>query len=236
MPMFFLLLALALTPVWSMQTTNTGRLTLVVRDEAGTPLAGVEVGLYHDADEGRREVGTYTTDSAGQVVFDTLQWGLYIVQFRGTLANGAVMQPAPQQNLGLLDDGSGAGNGFGVRFAEADRTELFVLTRAANPAVAVPAFDLAPHASAPPQPVTPVPYEQLAAQPSQPRAAASTGLSAPQQPRAAASAPMSAPVVAPPPTMRRIAPWACVVGLLILAAPIALGWYRAHQEGRIHAR
>jgi hypothetical protein len=234
--MFYLLLCLALMPVWSAQTANTGQLTLVVRDEAGLPLANVELALYHDADEGRRELGTYTTDSAGQVVFDTLQWGLYIVQFRGTLANGAVMQPAPQQNLGLLDDGSGAGNGFGVRFAEADRTELFVLTRAANPAVAVPAFDLAPNASAPPQPVTPVPYEQLAAAQGQPSAAANTVQAPVQDARPAASAPPPAPVTAPTTTRQRIVPWLCVVPIIVLAAPIALGWYRAHQEGRTHAR
>ncbi len=234
--MFFLLLCLALTPVWSAQTANTGRLTLIVRNEAGTPLANVEIGMYHDADNGRRELGTYTTDSTGQIVFPTLQWGLYIVQFRGTLANGAVMQPAEQQNLGLLDDGSGAGNGFGIRFAEAERMELFVLTRAANPAVAVPAFDLAPNASAPPQPVTPVPYEQFAAAPSQPSAAASTVRPSVQAARPAASAPMPAPVVVPTTATRRIAPWACVVGLAILVAPIALGWYRTYQEGRTHAR
>ena len=234
--MFFLVLVLALTPVWSAQTANTGRLTLVVRDEAGMPLANVEIGMYHDADEGRRELGTYTTDSTGQVVFDTLQWGLYIVQFRGTLANGAVMQPAEQQNLGLLDDGSGAGNGFGVRFAEADRTELFVLTRAANPAVAVPAFDLAPNASAPPQPVTPVPYEQLAAAQGQPSAAASTVQPAAQQARAAASAAAPAPVATPAPMQRRISLWLCLVPVLLLAAPVVWGWYRAQQEGRRHVR
>ncbi len=233
--MFFLLLVLVLTPMWSMQTANTGQLTLIVRDEAGAPLANVEIALYHDADEGRRELGMYTTNSAGQVVFPTLHWGLYIVQFRGTLANGAVMQPAEQQNLGLLDDGSGAGNGFGVRFAEADRTELFVLTRAANPAVAVPAFDLAPNASAPPQPVTPVLDDHAAA--SSPPSAAASIVQAPVPPaQPAASAPAPAPVATPPPVRQRILPWLCVVPIIVLAAPIALGWYRAHQEGRTHAR
>ena len=146
------------------------------------------------------------------------------------------MQPASQQNLGLLDDGSGAGNGFGVRFAEAERTELFVLTRAANPAVAVPAFDWAPNASAPPQPVTPVPYEQLAAAPSQPSAAASI-VQAPVQPaRPASSATVPAPVATPAPMQRRIPLWLCLVPMLLLSAPVVWGWYRAQQEGRRHVR
>jgi hypothetical protein len=35
---------------------------------------------------------------------------------------------------------------------------------------------------------------------------------------------------------RRIPFWLCLVPVLLLAAPVAWGWYRAHQEGQTHAR
>ncbi len=133
-----------------------GRLTLVVRDGDGLPLPSIHVALYHDADAGRVELGERTTDQAGQIVYPDLQWGLYIVQFRGALPSGQAILPAERQNLGLLDDGSGAGNGFGVRFARTERTELFVLKTVAGEPNAVPMFDLASGPDQPPRPVDPL--------------------------------------------------------------------------------
>ena len=157
--LMLLLLTLALvTPATSWgQEAGRGTLTLVVRDPTGVRLAGVTVALYHDTDlDGRVLISTTTTDQAGQLVYPDLVWGLYIVQFRGAAPDGRSILPAAQQNLGLLDDGSGIGDGFGVRFVEVERTELFVLGSNPDTPNAVPMFDLAAGPDAPPQPIDPL--------------------------------------------------------------------------------
>ncbi|HEX6291296.1 MAG TPA: carboxypeptidase regulatory-like domain-containing protein [Herpetosiphonaceae bacterium] len=139
-------------------TAEAGRgdLTIVVRDRDGERLPGVVVALIHDTDDGRVLIGETRTDAQGQIHYPALPWGLYIVQFRGTALDGRSILPPDQQNLGLLDDGSGVGGGFGVRFAEVARTELFVLATVPGEAHAVPMFDDAPHAQATPEPIDPL--------------------------------------------------------------------------------
>jgi hypothetical protein len=152
-----LLLIMLLTLISSATTPDAerGQLTIVVRDPAGQRLPNVHVALIHDADDGRVLVGEQRTDGAGQIVYPDLPWGLYIVQFRGSLGQQPILPPE-RQNLGLLDDGTGASGGFGVRFAEQARTELFVLATVRGEAHAVPMFDLALHAEATPEPVDPL--------------------------------------------------------------------------------
>ena len=132
-----------------------GDLTVIVRDREGQRLPHVLVALIHDADDGRVLISEQRTDVAGEIRYRDLPWGLYIVQFRGTLGQQPVLPP-DRQNLGLLDDGTGASGGFGVRFAEAERTELFVLTSVPGEAHAVPMFDLAPSVQATPEPLDPL--------------------------------------------------------------------------------
>jgi hypothetical protein len=205
-----------------------GRLTLVVRDGNGKPLPAVRVALYHDADDGRVELGERTTDQAGRIVYPDLQWGLYIVQFRGTLPSGQAILPADRQNLGLLDDGSGAGNGFGVRFARTERTELFVLKTIAGEPNAVPMFDLASGPDLPPQPVDPL----LAAATPEPG-------HSDRRARSQASPTADGPTVATAAGVTRgLSPAVVVIGialsglLLLFAGLLLLGWWRARTAAR----
>jgi hypothetical protein len=150
------LLILLLT-ILSLTTPDAGRgqLTIVVRDRDGEPLPNVQVALIHDADDGRVLIGEARTDRDGQIHYVSLPWGLYIVQFRGRVGQRPILPP-DRQNLGLLDDGIGTSGGFGVRFAEQERTELFVLATVPGEPHAVPMFDLAANAEAIPEPVDPL--------------------------------------------------------------------------------
>lgn len=132
-----------------------GQLTIVVRNRDGQRLPGVHIALIHDADDGRVLIGEARTNAQGEITYPDLPWGLYLVQFRGMLGQQPIL-PAERQNLGLLDDGTEASGGFGVRFAEAERTELFVLGNVSGEAHAVPMFDLAPSVQATPAPFDPV--------------------------------------------------------------------------------
>lgn len=152
----YLLIALACLLATLPMQADQGRLTLVVRDGAGQPLPGVRLGLIRDGDAGRVEVGELVTDRAGSAALPDLPWGLYIVQFRGAAPNGQPIVPPAAQNQGLLTDGAGADGGFGVRFAERERTVLFVIDLLPGTPHAVPLFDLARDPAAPPEPVAPV--------------------------------------------------------------------------------
>ena len=144
---FFFLLA-TLTPV----VAGRGDLTLLVRDPAGQAIPQLTVTVFHDTDtDGRVLVATMTTDATGRITLPQLAWGLYIVQFQG-----AGIQSPNEQNMGLLDDGGGVSNGFGVRFAETARTERFVLTPLNGEPALVPLFDMAASDDAPPQPYDPL--------------------------------------------------------------------------------
>jgi hypothetical protein len=153
-----LLLALVLGPVAvAAQDGGRGTLTILIRDPAGTPLPSVTIALFHDTDtDGPVLVTTATTDAAGVIVHSDLAWGLYIVQFQGTAPDGRPMLPADQQNLGVLTDGNGLSVGFGLRFAEAQRIELYVLGRVAGDGRAIPMFDMAASPADPPQPYDPI--------------------------------------------------------------------------------
>lgn len=153
--MHTVLLLLVLLRSVTATTAERGTLTLVVRDATGQPLPGITVALFYDADEGRRVLGARTTDAQGTITEVDVPWGLYIVQFRGTGPDSTAIVAPERQNAGLLDDGSGIGNGFGVRFAEAERTELFVLATLPGATQLVPMFDAAPNAAASPQPIVP---------------------------------------------------------------------------------
>ena len=154
--LLFILVALLPNSAAAMQRGGSGRLIIVVRDDNGTPLAHVQLALIRDGDDGRVPIGERTTDGAGSVIFEALPWGLYIVQFRGSAPDGRPILEPTRQNLGLLDDGQGAGGGFGVRFASTERRELFVLGTVPGERAAVPMFDLAPGPEAPPQRVDPL--------------------------------------------------------------------------------
>jgi hypothetical protein len=149
-----LVLALVLGPVAAAaQDSGRGTLTILIRDPAGTPLAGVTVALFHDTDTaGPVLVTTATTDDAGVIVQSDLAWGLYIVQFQGTAPDGRPLLPADQQNMGVLTDGNGLSGGFGLRFAEAEATSLYVLGSVAGDGHAIPMFDMAASPADPPQP------------------------------------------------------------------------------------
>lgn len=150
-----LIIMLVLLPGTTTPEAGRGQLTIVVRDRDGQRLPNVQIALIHDADDGRVLIGEARTDAQGELHYPDLAWGLYIVQFRGQLGQQPILPPE-RQNLGLLDDGNGASSGFGVRFAEQDRTELFVLTRVPGEAHAVPMFDLAPSVQATPAPFDPI--------------------------------------------------------------------------------
>ncbi|GAA5531194.1 carboxypeptidase-like regulatory domain-containing protein [Herpetosiphon gulosus] len=148
MKLFLLVFFATLTPV----VAGRGDLTLLIRDPAGQPLPQLTVTVFHDTDDaGRVLVATVTTDATGRIMLPQLAWGLYIVQFQGE-----GIQAAEQQNMGLLDDGGGVSNGFGVRFAETARTERFVLTPLNGEPALVPLFDMAASDDAPPQPYDPL--------------------------------------------------------------------------------
>lgn len=231
--MYLSLILFLIFALWQAQTGDVGRLIIVVRDEAGAAIAGVRVGLYHDADDGRQEIGEYVTNADGHVVLENVAWGVYIVQFRGSLPDGQLIQPAEQQNQGLLEDGSGAANGFGVRFASAERAELFVFTSVPNQAVAVPLFDQAPNASAPPQPVNPLENGSIPDMPAfEPQPVATTAAPRQQEQVTAAA---SAAVTLQPSTSRRFSPLVCVVPLVLASVPLLIGWRRAQQAGKRHA-
>jgi|GEM_PF-3806501 len=149
-------LILSLLSLLLFQAPESGTLTLVVRDRAGTPLPGITVALFYDADDGRVAQGERTTDAGGEIVYRDLRWGLYIVQFRGLTPAGQALLPPERQNLGLLEDGSGAANGFGVRFAEDERTELFIVAQVPGETAAVPMFDSAPSRDVVPTPIDPL--------------------------------------------------------------------------------
>jgi hypothetical protein len=154
--LLFILVALLPTSAAAAQPGGSGRLIVIVRDDGGRPLAHVRLALIRDGDDGRVPIGERTTDGAGAVVFEALPWGLYIVQFRGSAPDGRPILEPTRQNLGLLDDGQGAGGGFGVRLASTERRELFVLGTVQGERAAVPMFDLAPGPEAPPRPVDPL--------------------------------------------------------------------------------
>lgn len=153
--MYPFLLLLTILSTTTTPEAGRGDLTVVVRDRDGARLPQILVALIHDADDGRVLISEQRTDREGQIRYQDLPWGLYIVQFRGNLGQQPILPP-DRQNLGLLDDGTGASGGFGVRFAEAERTELFVLATVPGEAHAVPMFDLAPSASATPAPLDPL--------------------------------------------------------------------------------
>jgi hypothetical protein len=216
--MLLLALALALvTPATSWgQEAGRGTLTLVVRDPTGTRLAGVTVALYHDTDlDGRVLIDTRATDQAGQLVYPDLPWGLYIVQFRGVAPDGRAILPPAQQNLGLLDDGSGIGDGFGVRFVELEATSLFVLGSSPDTPNAVPMFDLAPNPDAPPEPIDPL-LAIMAPGPTPTPFSLAAALAAQAQP-----------------TPRRALDTTCLWGMGLLlwlgAILVCLGWVRSRR-------
>lgn len=153
--MYALAVILILLGTFNAAAADHGTLTLVVRDATGQPLPGITVALFYDADDERRALGERTTDAQGTITEVDVPWGLYIVQFRGTGPDGRAMVAPDQQNAGLLDDGSGIGNGFGVRFAEPERTELFVLATLPGATQLVPMFDAAPDRAASPEPIVP---------------------------------------------------------------------------------
>jgi hypothetical protein len=153
MHLFIIILLLLLTT--ATPEAGRGQLTLVVRDRSGQRLPSVQLALIHDADDGRVLIDDARTNAQGELRYPDLAWGLYIVQFRGQVGDRPVL-PAERQNLGLLDDGTGASGGFGVRFAEAERTELFVLGSVPGEPHAVPMFDLAPSVQATPEPFDPL--------------------------------------------------------------------------------
>lgn len=150
-----LILLLTMLSLTATPEAGRGQLTLVVRDRDGQRLPHVQIALIHDRDDGRVLIGEARTDAEGQIHYGSLSWGLYIVQFRGAIGQRPILPP-DRQNLGLLDDGSGASGGFGVRFAEAERTELFVLATVPGEPHAVPMFDLASSVAATPEPVDPL--------------------------------------------------------------------------------
>lgn len=144
--------ARALAPAAS----DTGDLTLIVRDEDGQRMPRLHLLLFHDADTGARLVHHTQTGDDGQVTFTALPYGIYIVQFHGTLPGGRPMQPAERQNAGLKVDGGGRVNGFGIRLAQPQLTQLFVLIQVheADPdGPAIPLFDLAASVRERPRPV-----------------------------------------------------------------------------------
>jgi hypothetical protein len=153
-----LILALAIWPVAAAaQDGGRGTLTILVRDPAGTPLAGVTIALVHDTDTaGPVLIRSATTDADGRITAPDLAWGLYIVQFQGPAPDGRAMLPVDEQNLGILTDGNGLSGGFGLRFAEAARTELYVLGSVAGDGHAIPMFDMAASPADPPQPYDPI--------------------------------------------------------------------------------
>jgi hypothetical protein len=152
------LLALVLGPVAAHAPDGgRGTLTILIRDPAGTPLPSVTIALFHDTDTaGPVLIRSATTDAAGVITAPDLPWGLYIVQFQGTAPDGRPMLPADQQNMGVLTDGNGLSGGFGLRFAEATRTELYVLGSVAGDGHAIPMFDMAASPADPPQPYDPI--------------------------------------------------------------------------------
>lgn len=62
-----LALALAIWPVAAAQDAGRGTLTILIRNPAGTPLAGVTIALLHDTDtDGPVVVTTATTNADGR--------------------------------------------------------------------------------------------------------------------------------------------------------------------------
>ncbi|MBA3469131.1 MAG: prealbumin-like fold domain-containing protein [Herpetosiphonaceae bacterium] len=155
-----LLIALVLIcghQVSAAQEGPSGALTLLVRDSSGQRLGGVSLTVFYDTDlAGRVELGRYTTDARGEVQLDDLAWGTYIIQFRGSAPDGRPIQPPTQQNMGMLDDGSGVANGFGLYFTEPQRVEMYVLGSVRGESNAVPMFDMADTSDAPPEPYDPI--------------------------------------------------------------------------------
>lgn len=129
MRLALLLLAGLLLPAFAAQ----GNLTVIVRDVDGTAMRGITVRLYHDADDGAIVIAERPTDARGSVHFDGMAYGIYIVQFLGS-----AIQPVGDQNAGMQVDGRGVVPGFGVRLAQADLVQPFVLV--GEPLV--PMFDL----------------------------------------------------------------------------------------------
>ncbi len=157
-----ILLLTALMLAWrpgtsAAQTGPRGALTLLVRDQSGQRLADVSLIIFQDTDlDGRVERGRYSTNARGEVQLNDLAWGTYIIQFTGTAPDGRMIQPAAAQNMGMLDDGAGVANGFGLYFVEPQRIEMYVLGTLVGEAEAVPMFDMAASPDAPPEPYDPI--------------------------------------------------------------------------------
>jgi len=134
---------------FTQEGAQNGILNIIVRDPSGVLLRDISINLYRDMDDDTRLlIDRYTTNSDGLIRLQ-LDYGLYIVQFHGTAPNGNPIQPAALQNNALLDDGSGVSNGFGVRFAEPERSELFVIEET------TPYFDMASGVGENPKPFYP---------------------------------------------------------------------------------
>lgn len=200
-----LLSSLLVAPV-AAQDGGTGTLTLIVRDRAGHPLAGVTLALAYDGDLALEPLGSHTTDAAGTVTLPAARHGTYRVTFAGLAPDGRPFLPPERQNLGVLEDGSGQPGGFGIRFAEQAATILFAIGSVGGEPAAVPMFDLAPSPDAPPQPIDPL----LA-----------------QAAPAAPALPSSSP--AAPGAVAFLSRGILVALLLVLAGVLALGWWRSRR-------
>lgn len=215
-----LVIAIAASVVTTSAEGRQGTLTVLVRDTAGHRLAGISFLLFKDNDnDTRSQLGRYTTDQTGQAEIRELPWGMYILQFVGNAPDGRPIQAAARQNQGLLDDGQGISGGFGVRFAEEKRLEMYIIL--SDQAEAIPLFDMAAGPDAAPQP-----YDPAIANPQPTKVDVSTA-----SPRSPATATGDQIVLA-------------VIGVvvLIIAGLIGFGYYRSRvarakdeNEGRPHA-
>lgn len=188
------------------QEGGTGTLTLIVRDPAGHPLAGIMLHLAYDGDLAIEPLGTHTTDAAGTVTLPMARHGTYRVTFAGLAPDGRPFLDPARQNLGVLEDGSGQPGGFGIRFAEQAATILFVIGTVGDEPAAVPMFDLALSSDAPPQPIDPL--------------LAPAAPAAPPLPSSSPAAPGASAAVS------RL----LLAGLLLaLAGLLGLGWWRSRR-------
>lgn len=137
----------------------SGTLTLRVRLANGTPVAGLRADLWQDTDtDGLVLRRTATTNADGVIILADLPWAIYRVQLAGQLPDGRTVTMAALPT----DDGMPL-DGFGIRFAMAAHTELYVLTPTPDGQLAA-TFDMAPDATAPPVPF----HSALAADPATP--------------------------------------------------------------------
>jgi hypothetical protein len=144
-----LLLGLLAGPGMTFAQGDSQPLTIVVRDGAGNPLAGITLDILLTGPP-HEPFDSCVTDEAGRCTLDVPP-GAYLIHFRRGW-RGREFVPTEQQNAGALDDG-GLG-GFGVYFEPGDSPQVvtFVVGQERESGQLVPLWDMSRDPDAPPQP------------------------------------------------------------------------------------